>query len=90
MPWTARFHQPIKVPGGKPLRTLADARAYVLALPEAERKKPHWEVVAQTLIVESESSTDHTMFSDIAISRALAGGTVDPPPRKPRVNKMYS
>jgi hypothetical protein len=74
MPWSARFREPIATPGGTRIKTLADARAYVLALPKGEQKKPHWETVAQTLIAESESKTDHTMLTDIALRQALAGG----------------
>ncbi|WP_424630058.1 hypothetical protein [Bradyrhizobium sp. SYSU BS000235] len=38
MSWEDRFHQPVQVPSGRPLETLADARDYILALPEAQQK----------------------------------------------------
>ncbi|WP_424631775.1 hypothetical protein [Bradyrhizobium sp. SYSU BS000235] len=38
MSWEDRFERPIEVPVGKPLETLADARDYILALTEAQRK----------------------------------------------------
>lgn len=47
MTWRARFAEPI--PGKKPLRTLSDARAYILALPPGEQEKPHWQAAGETL-----------------------------------------
>ncbi len=38
MSWEDRFDRPVKVPAGKPLETLADARDYILALPKTQQK----------------------------------------------------
>ena len=94
MGWSARFNRPIELARGKRLRTLAEARDYVLALPKAEQQKPHWEAAAGALTLEGQQAGNHTMFSEIGIRQALAGGvTMEPKPRpakQPRKNRIIS
>lgn len=59
-------------------------RAYVLAQPDKERNKAHWELVAQTLMV-GPASAGHTMLSEIAIRHALVGGKLEPERRSRKV-----
>lgn len=41
MSWETRLIRPVVPPNGKPIVTLSDARAYVLALPQAQQNAPH-------------------------------------------------
>jgi hypothetical protein len=47
--------RPIGVKGGPELRTLADAREYILALSEGEAKEPRWQSAARKLLEACES-----------------------------------
>jgi hypothetical protein len=40
MAWSDRLIRPVVPPGGKPIVTLSDARAYLLALPESRHNDP--------------------------------------------------
>ena len=56
MSWDAAFTDlpPISLPDGRKLETLADCRAYILALPEREQKQRHWEHAAEALLRAAE------------------------------------
>ena len=45
--WSARLPRPIVLRDGKTLRTLADARAFVLALPEGDQERQSWQKTAE-------------------------------------------
>lgn len=51
MCWSARFQPPVEVPNGKPLQTLADARKFLLKLPENERRTEFVQAVIETLLI---------------------------------------
>lgn len=61
MPWFARFDDPIDVPGRPPLRTLAEARGYVLELPKTEKDRPEWQV-AMRLLSEAATRVDRNSW----------------------------
>jgi hypothetical protein len=48
------FDDPIPAPKGKPLVTLSDAAAYVLALPKREAEAEHWQIAMEQLMDAAE------------------------------------
>lgn len=52
--WSLQLAQPIEV-GRKNLRTLADLRDFVLALPEEKRETDRWHKVAGALLHAAET-----------------------------------
>lgn len=52
--WDSPFRDPIPLPGGGELRSLSDARAYILQLPEEIAKTPAWQTAAEALLVTVE------------------------------------
>jgi hypothetical protein len=71
--WTRRFPDPPVVPGAGELRTLADARAFLLALKPAAQRSAHWQLAAGMLLFAAEAPAA-VMFADIAIRKALGAG----------------
>lgn len=80
-PWSRRFRTPIPLPGGGSLRTLADARAFLLS---QDDPKP-WAVAVEALlvVVEHNGPTD---FARIGMMRALYRD-VERPVRKKRARR---
>jgi hypothetical protein len=50
MQWCLRLAEPIRV-SFVTLKTLADARAYILSMSEADQRRPHWQKLAALLTV---------------------------------------
>lgn len=52
MSWSAAFTDlpPIDLPDGRKLKTLADCRAYILALPAREQQAIHWQHATAVLL----------------------------------------
>lgn len=73
MAWDQRFFDPIIVPKGKPLVTLRDAGNYVASLPEREQHLPHWQTVAELLLMVGDRGGDPMMVR-IAMMQALNHG----------------
>jgi hypothetical protein len=70
MPWSARFDDPISLPGGRQLVTLEDAGNYITKLPKAEHEAKEWQAAMEALILVATSGGP-TMFARIGIMRAL-------------------
>jgi hypothetical protein len=89
MPWSARFDDPIPIPGRKPLRTLRDEAKFLMGLSRVERIQPHWldAIEAVILVVERNGPT---MLARIGMMRALNHGKPNPKlaPRRKRA-KAY-
>jgi hypothetical protein len=49
--WDQCFDRPVVLPDGKTLRTLEDARLYILALPESEQEVIAWQVAIEALLL---------------------------------------
>jgi hypothetical protein len=49
--WDQRFDRPIVLPDGKMLRTLEDARQYILTLPKSEQDNTAWQVAIEALLL---------------------------------------
>jgi hypothetical protein len=89
--WDAAFTDlpPIKLPDGRTLKTLADCRAYMLALPERQQAEPRWQAAAAALLQAAEHGGPFVMIARVAVSRALNSVTgVDPPPAAPKAKKQ--
>lgn len=52
MPWTREFIEPIILTDGRSLSTLAEARAFIKALPPERRRTEHW-LYAEGLLAEA-------------------------------------
>jgi hypothetical protein len=48
-PWSRPFDDPIPTPKGKPLLTLKDAAAYIMALPKKEADTAEWQTICVTI-----------------------------------------
>jgi hypothetical protein len=53
--WSQPLARPIGDKGGPELRTLGDARAYILTLPAGEQDEPRWQSAARQLLEACES-----------------------------------
>jgi hypothetical protein len=62
---------PIALPDGRKPKTLADCRAYILALPEREQEAIHWQHATQALLKAAEHGGPFCFIARIAVSRAL-------------------
>lgn len=81
--WTRTFlfGDPIPLPGGGELVNLDQARAYVLQLPAAEQRKPHWQRAARALLQAAEHGGPFIWFATTAMITALDGGPRPPEPK---------
>jgi hypothetical protein len=68
--WARAFDDPIPLPDGRKLRTLADAGHYVTALPENVQERTEWQTAAEMLIMAAKGERP-VMFADIAVRTAL-------------------
>jgi hypothetical protein len=69
MSWSASFHEPVPLPKGGTLRTLSDARAYILKLPKAEQAKVVWQTAAEALLLAADGGPID--FARIGLMQAL-------------------
>jgi hypothetical protein len=53
--WSRSLARPIGVKGGPELRTLDDARAYLLTLSAGEQNEPRWQSAARKLLEACEN-----------------------------------
>jgi hypothetical protein len=68
--WSARFDEPIVLPGGKKLVTLRDAALYITKLPKAKHDAPEWRAAMEALLLVAEHDGP-TMFARIAVMQAV-------------------
>jgi hypothetical protein len=71
MPWSTPFDEPIALRGGRKLVTLQQAADYIIKLPDARQKQPHWQLAVENLINAAETGGGWLMFAQIAMLRAL-------------------
>ena len=62
---TERFAKPIKVPNGRLIRTVTDARLYLAALQKSKRLRPEWQAVAQMLKMAVEGRVSLKFCSNL-------------------------
>jgi hypothetical protein len=64
MPWIVRFLQPIVPTKGQPIVTLADARKYLLAIPETDQNEAVESAIeAVTMAAEGRGALQHAQVS---------------------------
>jgi hypothetical protein len=73
MPWSTPFDEPIALRGGRKFVTLQQAADYIIKLPDAKQKQPHWQLAVENLIDAAETGGGWLMFARIAMLRALNG-----------------
>jgi hypothetical protein len=71
--WSAPLARPVGVNGGPELRTLADARAYVLTLPELD---PRWQSVARKLLIACQDGQVEAVTRQLEFALFVAGKLV--------------
>ena len=73
MNWDADFAglPPIELPDGRKLETLADCRAYILALPA--REQPRWEMATKHLLQAAELGGPFRFIARVSFARTLHG-----------------
>jgi hypothetical protein len=86
MPWSAKFNEPIPLPGRKPLVSLRDAANHIMRLPKAERELPHWQAACEALILVAEEDGP-VMLARIGMLRAINHGRA--PEKRQRKAKVY-
>jgi hypothetical protein len=70
--WNARLSKQMRLDDGRTLRTLADARALILGLPEADQQRPKWQQLAGLLLSASKSmNPDLLVIATDRIEHAL-------------------
>ena len=77
--WTAKFQDPIPLPGGGAIKTLSDARAYMLKLSEREQLRPRWQDAAKHVLKAAEERP-WIFFARMAVYKAVHGKGQDGPP----------
>lgn len=70
MPWSTPFEDPIELPDGRKLITLADAAKYIQKLPKAEHDLPVWQTAVENLIGAAENR-NFLMHARIGVMQAL-------------------
>ena len=75
MKWSARFSPVIKLPDGRKLATLHEARAYILKLPDKTSAEPRWQTAAETLLhaADSDGNGVWMFLARIGMMQALSG-----------------
>jgi hypothetical protein len=70
--WNLKLSRAVAPIRGAPMRTLADARAYILSLPPGTRHHDDWERAADLLMAAVESSSESDIEqATFQIERAL-------------------
>jgi hypothetical protein len=68
--WSRKFDDPIPLPRGRQLATLADAGKYITKLPKAEHEAAEWQAAMEALILVATHGGP-TMLARIGVMRAL-------------------
>ena len=71
MPWSTRFDDPIAIPKQRPLRTLAEARGYILSLSSTEKSSIAWRTALGLLEQAAKLGSPYTSMAHLAFTRAL-------------------
>lgn len=70
MSWSLEFEDPIILPDGRKLVTLADAAKYIQKLPKAEHDLLVWQIAVENLIAAAESR-NFLMHARIGVMKGL-------------------
>ncbi len=84
--WLAKFEDPIPLPDGGTIKTLSDARAYMLTLSEREQLEQRWQDAARYVLKAVEERA-FIFFARLAVYKAVHRTDQETPPapdiRKP-------
>jgi hypothetical protein len=72
MAWSAKFNHPIKW-GARTLRTLHDARDYILTLPTSKQMLPAWQAATEALRQAAQHGGLWLELARIGMMQALLG-----------------
>jgi hypothetical protein len=86
MRWPYRLSEPFTLIDGRKVSTLAEAREFMLALPELHQSNAHWRFAAELLKVAAQHGEKHAVMDARAqFARALmAEGLIWPEIAKPQ------
>jgi hypothetical protein len=76
MAWSSKFNHPIKW-GASTLRTLHDARDYILQLPSSKQMLPAWQAAVEALMQAAEHGGVWLELARIGMLQALLGAKAD-------------
>jgi hypothetical protein len=62
--WTSRLRKPLHLTDGRTIRTIADARDMILALPDRDQARPQWQSL-DGLLVSAAHSANPTLIASI-------------------------
>jgi hypothetical protein len=48
--WNVRLERPVRLPDGRTIKTLSDAREVILELSEKDQRRPQWQALAGLLL----------------------------------------
>lgn len=68
--WDKKFRKPVEPRDGKPIKTLADARAYMLALPAGLETRPEWQRAIEAALAAAKGKARTDAARD-ALTNAL-------------------
>lgn len=69
--WDKKFWKPVKPRDGKPIKTLADARAYMLAMPAGAGTRPEWQRAIEATMAAAKGKKTGTDAARDALTNAL-------------------
>jgi hypothetical protein len=72
MTWSTKFDHPIKW-GARTLRTLHDARDYILSLPDSKQMLPAWQQATEALLKAAKDGGVWLELARIGMLQALLG-----------------
>lgn len=78
-PWQRALEEPIALPRGRALITLADCGRHMLALRKAEQATPHWQTAAACVLGAAEGR-EPLLHARIAMLKAINHGKPPPAP----------
>jgi hypothetical protein len=70
--WSAALIKPIIPPKGKPIKTLADSRAYILALPKKRQHDEDVQAACEALLMAAKHPAA-ILHANIGIGRVVHG-----------------
>lgn len=71
MPWSTHFDQPIAIMKQRPLKTLAEARGYILSLSSADKSSIAWRTALGLLEQAAKYGSPYISMAHLAVTRAL-------------------
>ncbi|HWW46520.1 MAG TPA: hypothetical protein VNZ94_01620 [Xanthobacteraceae bacterium] len=80
MPWSKKFREPIPLPNGQKLVTLADAGQHILKLSDEKGVTEAWMLAAEMLIKAAEEGGGWIDLASIGIMQAINGPRPPPEP----------